>query len=52
VETNEIYVRMTLQCGDNCMSQRKDYVWAGGKVQGGRSNVDDDVRSGQPLTVT
>jgi hypothetical protein len=54
VKTGEIYGRMTVQYGDNCMSQRKVYERVERFGGGGWRSVDDDddARSGGSLTVT
>jgi hypothetical protein len=50
VKTGEIYGRMSVQYGDNCMRRREVYVWVE-RFGGGRRSVDNDSRSGRPTTV-
>jgi hypothetical protein len=40
MKTDEIYGRMTVQYGDNCMNQRQVYEWLKW-FKGGRTSVDD-----------
>jgi len=51
VKIGEIYRRMTVQYGDNCVNQREVYGWVE-RFKGGRTSVAGYVRCGLTSTVT